>query len=105
VAVKLLPGRKKRSRKPSKPRPKTYNSKRSFHLLGGSANQRPEGSQPPTDDCESLDESLFELRSHGGPTKPYRLKQVFLENGIDGQALSEMGLDIFHLSTLARLMR
>jgi len=109
VSVKLFPGRTKRPRKPPKPRPKTYNSKRSFRLLGGGAstNQQPdsERSQPLTNHIEGLDESLFELRSHGGTTKPYRVKKVFQESGIDGQALSQMGFDMFHLSTLARLMR
>ena len=104
VSITLRPGRERRPRKPSKPRPKIYHSKGKIKLRGGSSNQQlvPEG---PIDPNEGLDESLFERRSRGGLTKPYRVKKNFRENDVNAHMLSEMGLDIFHLSTLARLMR
>lgn len=95
----------RRSRKLSKSRPKISHSKRKIELHGGSSILVSEELQPPIDPSESLDESWFEPRNRGGPTKPYRVKKAFRENDIDAHMLSEMGLDIFHLPTLARLMR
>lgn len=100
VSIKLLPGQERRSRKPSKSRPKISHSKRKIELCSGSSKLVFDELQPPIDPSESLDESLSETRSRGGSTKPYRVK-----NDIDAHTLSEMGLDIFHLPTLAHLMR
>jgi hypothetical protein len=105
VSIEPLPGRERRSRKPSKSRSKISHSKRTIGLSSGSSKLVFDGIQPPIDPSESLDESWFEPRSRGGPTKPYRVKKTFRENDIDAHTLSEMGLDIFHLPTLARLMR
>lgn len=105
VSIELLPGRERRSRKPSKSRPKISHSKQTIGLSSGSSKLVFDGIQPPIDPSESLDESWIEPRSRGSPTKPHRVKGTFRKNDIDAHTLSEMGLDIFHLPTLARLMR
>ncbi|KAF8161103.1 hypothetical protein B0H34DRAFT_699506 [Crassisporium funariophilum] len=118
-AARLRPGRQTRDRKLSKPRPKTYNTKRrSIFPRGGanSAEQTPveiavlqEDREPSLsqslDEIDDDDESVNERRSKGGIRKPDRIRKLFLENSIDAQKLSDMNLDFFHLSTLARLMR
>lgn len=93
------------AKKPSKSRPKISDSKRKIEPCGGSPKPVSDELQPPIDSSESSDESWFEPRSRGGPTKPHRVKEPFRENDIDAHMLSEMGLDIFHLPTLAHLMR
>ncbi|KIM40121.1 hypothetical protein M413DRAFT_28645 [Hebeloma cylindrosporum] len=95
VSIKLRPGREK---KPGKGSKKVDHSNH-----GGNPNQQlvSEGLHPR---IEGLDESLFELRGRDGPTKC--VSKGLRENDIDIDAhtLSEMGLDIFHLPTLACLM-
>ncbi|KAF8973260.1 hypothetical protein BDZ97DRAFT_1722449 [Flammula alnicola] len=107
---KLRPGRQKTTRKPSKPRPKTYKPKRMSegYFEPKSLSPQPEtaASQPNSLDMNHEDvESICEPRTQGGTTKPYRIKKVLQENGVDAEMLSHMDLDFFHLSTLARLMR
>lgn len=89
VSIRLRPGREKKIRKPSKPRPKKYSTKNKVKV-----------------DSDAEDEdNMYEPHSKSGATRPYRLKRFFQENGIDARMLSHMDLDLFHLSTLARLLR
>ncbi|KJA19907.1 hypothetical protein HYPSUDRAFT_842557 [Hypholoma sublateritium FD-334 SS-4] len=89
VSIRLRPGREKKIRKPSKPRPKKYSTKNKVKV-----------------DSDAEDEdNMYEPHSKSGTTRPYRLKNFFQENGIDAQMLSDMDLDLFHLSTVARLLR
>lgn len=114
ASIKLRPGRPKKARKPSKPRPKNYNTKT---RLGSESGSRTHSVDPeianlqsqlhsaePTDSHADL-ESMYEKHSQGGLTRPYRVKKLFQENEVDAKLLSSTGIDFFHLSTLTRLMR
>ena len=89
ISIRLRPGREKKIRKPPKPRPKKYSTKNKDKI----------------NSYENNEDNIYETHSKSGATRPYRLKKIFQENGIDAQMLSEMDLDLFHLSTLARLLR
>ncbi|KDR75884.1 hypothetical protein GALMADRAFT_248628 [Galerina marginata CBS 339.88] len=113
-AVKLRPGRLKRLRKPPKPRPATYNTKKKLALRADFEDDRVSSdtnvTATPTTRSDSVDSDdderlTYEPHSQGGATKPYRVKKFFQEHGVDAQALVCMNLDFFHLSTLARLLR
>jgi len=93
--VKLRPGRQTKTRKPNKPRPQTYKKSR-------------DDSPSLPDDIDSdheADDSMYERHSKSGLTRPYKVKNILLENGVDAQAITEMGLDFFHLSGIARLLK
>jgi len=96
--VKLRPGRKSRLRKPNKPRPHVYKQRKKGRSV----------SPAPLGDAEmnlKEAEDMYETRNRSGQTRPYKLKNLLLETGIDAQNITEMELDFFHLSTLARLTR
>jgi hypothetical protein len=58
------------------------------------------------EDSENEDEeSATQRRTRGGIARPYKFKQLFREQGVTAQALSEMDLDLFNLRALASLLR
>lgn len=111
-AIKLRPGRPKRLRKPSKPRPTKYKTKGKNNTVSISNYETVDELEadsehtPARSVSEPMDEDgEYEMRSQGGITKPYRIRNLCLQNGLDGQTLVGMDLNFFHLSTIGRLLR
>jgi len=116
-AIRLRPGRQTRDRKPSRPRPKMYKKKRKIALFNSSRIKSsrkletvvdPETelvSVPLVDEMDQEDETQYEPRRKGGLKKLHRIRNRFLEIGVDSQLASNNNLDFFHLSSLAQLMR
>lgn len=109
-SVKLRPGRQRRTRKPPKPRPKTYKTRRKLQLgesRRGLVKDHLDSPGKSSVSSEAMEDEdmLYESHSKGGTTKPYRVRKFFQEHGVDAQALASMDLTLFHLSTLARLIR
>ena len=117
-AVRLRPGRQTRDRKPSRPRPKSYQKKRKISLVNSSRKESlkepetvvdPEAdhvvSVPAPDEMDQEEESQNEPWSKTHLKKLPRLRNRFLEIGVDSQLASNNNLDFFHLSSLARLMK
>ena len=117
--IRLRPGRQTMDRKPSKPRPKSYKTKQKKALSNSSGKETskepetvvdPEADHvvsvpTPTDEMDQEDEPQYESRRKGGLRKVPRMKNRFLEIGIDSQLASNNNLDLFHLSSLTRLMK
>ena len=117
--IRLRPGRQATDRKPSKPRPKTYKNKRKVALSSSSGKEIPKEPETvadpeadhvvsvstPADEMDQEDESQYESRRKGGLKKLPRMRNRFLEIGIDSQLASNNNLDLFHLSSLAQLMK
>jgi len=107
--IKLRPGRRAKDRKPSKPRPTTYKSRKkaSGEKRLSNVDSVPVPEAAPASEIDgSEDESPeYEPHSKGGTTKPYRIKKLFLEDGIDAAMLSNMELDFFNLNAVRRLLR
>lgn len=114
-AVRLRPGRQTRDKKPSKP--KSYKKKRQTALLNSSRKESLKGPETvvdpeadhvvsiPTPDEMDQDESQYEPWSKKNLKRLPRMKNRFLEIGLDSELASNNNLDFFHLSSLARLMR
>ena len=114
-AVRLRPGPQAIERKPSKPRPKSYKKKRKIALFNSSSKEPETVVDPEAERVGSVlapvgeemdeedDETQYETRR--GMRKMSRMKNRFLEIGVDSQLASNNNLDFFHLSSLARLMR
>ncbi|KAF9566755.1 hypothetical protein CPC08DRAFT_703723 [Agrocybe pediades] len=109
--VKLRPGRQIRERKPPKPRPTKYKSRKSTR---GPTKEPSCDSHDPKHDIsprndnasDSGDEHLqYEKHSKGGVTKMYRIKKIFLDNGIDDTLLKSLELNFFSFSAVRRLFR
>lgn len=113
VVTKLRPGRKLKEDKP--PRSKRSKSK------GKSPEDDPDEDpmnvdddlmDPPSaavedseeDEDDDAKEPTKRHHSKSGLTKPYKIKKEFETLGIDAGFLSQSDLDLFHLSTLSRLM-
>lgn len=86
ISIRLRPGRESKVRKPSKPRPQKYKTKNK-------------------EEADPNQEDVYEPHTKGGATRPYRIKKIFQENGVDAQMLSHVGIDLFHLLTLTKLLR
>ncbi|KAF8906524.1 hypothetical protein CPB84DRAFT_395944 [Gymnopilus junonius] len=104
---RLRPGRRKKTRNPPKPRPKTYNTHRKIRLGERCASPLKDHLVNHGELSEAVEgEGLpYESRSQGGTTKPYRVRKFLQDHDIDVEALANINLTLFHLSTLARLMR
>lgn len=129
--AKLRPGRQKRLRKPAKPRPTSYRPRKK--IIKGKAVQsaaRTSHSPAPSEDSadDDLDqdedfgpdpeideaggnahlaeaELMYEETRKGGTKRPAKMKALFSDKGVDAETISELDLDFFHLSTMARLLR
>jgi len=122
---RLRPGRETKVRKPSKPRPKNYSQSRKKALSGGrppqaesrgSSNKAGDNEHPsPTHEPEPdfggdkdanpvHEEPMYEGHSQGGLRRPYKVKKLFLESGINAAKISSMELDFFYLSRMAKLL-
>jgi hypothetical protein len=109
-AVRLRPGRQTGDKKPS--RPKSFKKKRKKALFNSSrkeSSNEPETvvdaeADPISTQVDEMDQE-DEPRSKGHLKKLPRLRNWFLEIGVDSQLASSSNLDFFHLSSLAQLMR
>ncbi len=121
---RLRPGRETKERKPSKPRPKTYSQSRKKVFSGGrppqaenqgslnkegdneqsSSTHEPEPDSGDKDAYPVHEEPMYEGHSKGGLRRPYKVKKLFLESGIDAEKISSMELDFFYLSKMAKLL-
>ena len=117
-SVRLRPGRQTRDGKPSRPISKSYKKKRKIALFNSSRKESLKGPEtvvdPETDHVVSVpapnemdqeDESQYESWSKTNLKKSSRMRDRFLEIGVNSQLASKNNLDLFHLSSLARLMR
>ena len=112
-AVRLPPGRQ------SRPKSNSYQKKRKIALSNSRRKEslREPGTvvDPDADHVVSVPTSVEEMdqedESQSGPwskkglKKLPRMKNRFLEIGVNSQLASNNNLDFFHLSSLARLMR
>jgi hypothetical protein len=118
---RLRPGRETKVRKPSKPRPKSYNQSRkkggrppqaesqgSLHKEGDNEQSSPiHEPEPDSGDKDANpvhEEPMYEGHSKGGLRRPYKVKKLFLESGINAAKISSMELDFFYLSKMAKLL-
>jgi len=122
---RLRPGRETKVRKPSKPRPKSYSqsrkkassggkppqaeSQRSFDKQGDNEHSSPTHEPEPDfggdkDANPVHEEPMYEGHSKGGLRRPYKVKKLFLESGINAAKISSMELDFFYLSRMAKLL-
>ena len=119
-AVRLRPGRQ--DRKPLKP--KSSKKKRKISSFNSSRKDSDSSREPepetvavdseadrvsstptPVDEMGQEDESQYGPWSKKYCKKLPRMRNRFLEIGVDSQLASNNNLDFFHLSSLARMMR
>ena len=110
---KLRPGRDRK--KTSRSRPKSYKKNRALVNSSRKESSRepetvvdPEGdhaaSVTPVDEMDQEDGLRYGPWSKKGLKKLPRMKNRFIEIGVDSQLALDNNLDFFHLSSLARLM-
>lgn len=123
---RLRPGRSATSHKLRKQRPKTHTTQENAEMVlddnhpsissdgegndddrdedGETAAQRPELEATPLNgdinDNEEGKEPAEKPR-----TRPYRIKKIFIDGGMDAQSILEMDLNFFHLSALAKMLK
>jgi hypothetical protein len=110
-AVKLRPGRasngcrqatKRNNKKSETPEPPTPAASAPEHE---SESDAPAQNVEPEANVDGEGVAGEEEKRKGGLNKAYRVKQILLENGIDADVLSKMNLDLFHLTTLSRVLK
>lgn len=109
-AVKLRPGRASNGCRQATKRKKKKSETPELPTPAGSAPEWESESDAPAQNVEPEanvdgEEVADEQKRKGGLNKAYRVKQSLLENGIDADVLSKMNLDLFHLTTLARVLK
>lgn len=110
VVSKLRPGRKIKDKKPPKPRPKKYKVNKledtPRESLGDNISETGDTlPTSPSDRDESAPLAEYANHSKSGVTRPYKIKKIYAENGINADVLNAGSLGLFHLSTLGRLMK
>ncbi|KAL0955927.1 hypothetical protein HGRIS_002117 [Hohenbuehelia grisea] len=108
-AVRLKPGRKKKLKYISRPRPKTYNTKHKTRKDESDSESDvmeeeedgAEGEQPPQIPAET---SHFHRFNISGTTKQARTKAEYAGLGFDLDTLTALELDFFSLRPLARFL-
>ena len=99
-AVKLRPGRASNGHRQATKRDQKKLQTEELSTPAASALER-----KPEATVDGEEVAAAEEQRKGGLNKAYRVKQVLLENGIDAGVLSKMNLDLFHLTTLSRVLK